>query len=300
VRNILKQTLASPMFFAFTYLLMIPLFAGIYQHFFAEAFYAPYVRYEPSWKNDLQHAGAMVEQSLKRSSTEPLERRCPLAASEMQLFDSKSPSLHMLILNNIELRDLTLEGTDFHFYLFYSIATAPNVVCDNSVAQGTTWGNTYLSAQYYKRETLYAQRAIRMGPPGVTYADAGILLIKRERDRIDLRNDPILRSLAPHNFSDTERVVFLTDQEEQEIGGLLDESTGISNRIGGDFGRMFYLSGVVITTLGFGDIVPLTWQARVTVEFEAILGIVIAGLFINAVVAKPKDSASLKTPMPPQ
>lgn len=46
--------------------------------------------------------------------------------------------------------------------------------------------------------------------------------------------------------------------------------------------RMLYFSSVVQTTLGFGDLIPMTLFARSIVTLQAILGIVFAGLFINA------------------
>ena len=46
--------------------------------------------------------------------------------------------------------------------------------------------------------------------------------------------------------------------------------------------RMYYFSAIVLTTLGFGDIVPLTTTARALVASEVILGVLFAGLFINA------------------
>ena len=47
--------------------------------------------------------------------------------------------------------------------------------------------------------------------------------------------------------------------------------------------RMLYLSTVTITTLGYGDILPITNLSRTLVAFESILGIVVIGLFLNAV-----------------
>jgi len=46
-----------------------------------------------------------------------------------------------------------------------------------------------------------------------------------------------------------------------------------------NFVRMLYLSAVTITTLGYGDILPITSRARLLVALEAIAGIVIIGLF---------------------
>jgi hypothetical protein len=50
-----------------------------------------------------------------------------------------------------------------------------------------------------------------------------------------------------------------------------------------DYWNLFYFSAVTITTLGYGDIVPITSNARLWVSSEAILGIIIIGLFLNSV-----------------
>lgn len=54
----------------------------------------------------------------------------------------------------------------------------------------------------------------------------------------------------------------------------------------GGFDRYLYFSVVTITTLGYGDIVPLTDRARLTVGVEALYGVVMAGLFLNAVARR--------------
>ena len=46
----------------------------------------------------------------------------------------------------------------------------------------------------------------------------------------------------------------------------------------GQFGRTSDLSAGTITTLGYGDIVPLTTAARCLVGLEAVLGVVLVGL----------------------
>ena len=61
---------------------------------------------------------------------------------------------------------------------------------------------------------------------------------------------------------------------------------GQPERFSGNFSRMLYFSAVVITTLGLGDIVPLTDRARGLVAAEAVLGIVFVGLFINAAASR--------------
>lgn len=49
------------------------------------------------------------------------------------------------------------------------------------------------------------------------------------------------------------------------------------------FVQSIYFSIVTITTLGYGDITPQTELARALTAFESILGIILIGLFLNAV-----------------
>ena len=55
--------------------------------------------------------------------------------------------------------------------------------------------------------------------------------------------------------------------------------SGFPSLLKDNYWRMLYLSSVTITTLGYGDIVPLTTTTRMLVSAEAILGIIIIGLF---------------------
>lgn len=48
-----------------------------------------------------------------------------------------------------------------------------------------------------------------------------------------------------------------------------------------NFPRMLYLSMVTITTLGFGDIVPLTNTTRILIGIESTIGVIILGWFAN-------------------
>jgi hypothetical protein len=68
-----------------------------------------------------------------------------------------------------------------------------------------------------------------------------------------------------------------------DITNFSQAKRGFPARIDGHFVRMLYLSAVTITTLGYGDIVPLTSAARLAVSFEAVMGVVVIGLFLNAI-----------------
>ena len=70
-----------------------------------------------------------------------------------------------------------------------------------------------------------------------------------------------------------------------QIKGFRWATLGFPSEVRGSFVRMLYLSAVTITTLGYGDIVPLTTRARLLVTAEAVLGIIVIGLFLNSLAA---------------
>jgi hypothetical protein len=70
-----------------------------------------------------------------------------------------------------------------------------------------------------------------------------------------------------------------------------DASTGSSAALPRSFLRYFYLSAVTVTTLGYGDIVPVTDRARLLVALEALIGVLLAGAFFYSLsLARPNRS----------
>ena len=66
------------------------------------------------------------------------------------------------------------------------------------------------------------------------------------------------------------------------MNGYADAKEGFAGNAMGSFWRMVYLSTVTITTLGYGDIVPITPLARTLVGAEAVVGMLVIGLYLNA------------------
>ncbi|MFL6237211.1 MAG: potassium channel family protein [Thermoanaerobaculia bacterium] len=98
-----------------------------------------------------------------------------------------------------------------------------------------------------------------------------------------------VRSEGENHYS-AERVmtgrISLPERAKSLLHRLELASAGFPGPGGGGFPRYIYFSTVVITTLGLGDIVPMTDRARLLVALEAILGIVLAGLFLNSIAVK--------------
>jgi len=86
--------------------------------------------------------------------------------------------------------------------------------------------------------------------------------------------------LLPSINETTSPSIHFNKSQLESINKLIDYSNGIIRK--NSFIRMLYFSAVTISTIGYGDIVPIDDTLRLLVGFEAILGIVFIGLFINA------------------
>ena len=85
-------------------------------------------------------------------------------------------------------------------------------------------------------------------------------------------------------------VIWMSPSTASVIERLSAAGVGDPKEASGLFVRMCYFSATTITTLGFGDITPVSTEARVLAAAEAVLGVVIVGLFLNAVAQKWKKS----------
>jgi len=76
-------------------------------------------------------------------------------------------------------------------------------------------------------------------------------------------------------------VIKIDEGIEKEIQDFLLASKGFSNDINNHFLSMLYLSAVTITTIGYGDIVPITLITRMLITIEALIGMTLMGIFLN-------------------
>jgi len=81
-------------------------------------------------------------------------------------------------------------------------------------------------------------------------------------------------------------VLEITPATYRQLSRFFGAAQGDPTDASGDFWRMVYLSASTITTLGMGDIQPLTSWARLLVTAEAVLGLIVIGMFLNALALK--------------
>jgi Ion channel len=95
----------------------------------------------------------------------------------------------------------------------------------------------------------------------------------------------VLLPADQRGFAPGQPVVILQPALFNRVNAYWAAVHGFPGTSTGEWARMFYLSAATITTLGFGDVVPLTSTARLLVGLEALLGVAIIGLFLNACAA---------------
>jgi Ion channel len=80
--------------------------------------------------------------------------------------------------------------------------------------------------------------------------------------------------------------ILLDGDFDKELADFLWESSGFTSSTGDNGLRMLYFSAVTITTIGYGDIVPIKPCARIAVTCEAILGALLIGLFFSSMAPR--------------
>jgi hypothetical protein len=78
-------------------------------------------------------------------------------------------------------------------------------------------------------------------------------------------------------------ILVVTSPVADAMQALYHAYTGNPSQTSGLFPRMLYFSATTATTLGLGDIQPVSSEARNAVTIEAIAAILFAGLFLNAI-----------------
>ena len=72
-------------------------------------------------------------------------------------------------------------------------------------------------------------------------------------------------------------------------------SDGSFHGYDGSFWNGLYYSVVTITTLGFGDVYPTLWYARLLTSLEVLFGVIIIGFFLNAVATEQAKDVDKKS-----
>ena len=97
---------------------------------------------------------------------------------------------------------------------------------------------------------------------------------------------------GPTKLDPSSSIMWLSMTTSEAVQRLSTEGEGDPKNASGLLIRMWYFSTITITTLGFGDITPVTSPARTLVGLEAISGVVLIGLFLNALTRKSDEHSN--------
>jgi hypothetical protein len=266
-----RLSATNPAVFLLLYLLLIPLFAiaywGLAQLHTAQDFYAPYARHEPAALADKREIEAQLRAALLRA----LDANA--RSSPAWSIDRRSMDVYAL--------------------------SAPT---DGDLASaGAVTSTLFVRAA---RDTNLG-RVMVSGPNEIT--------LSTRRTMFDLSTNPIVCHAASTPSSshlvqvdDLDFSLLLTPPPPYRLASSICWPQGAEDRFArllagwrGDprtlsafFGRMVYFSATTITTVGYGDIVPLSDAARTLTALESLLGWLLAGLFLNAVAWQAGSAAA--------
>ncbi len=247
----------SPMTVLLVYLAFIPAFAVVFCGLPGRTFYAPYAHLEPSALADAT--------AVKRN----------IAASMVQSFAEHDESANGWRIATIDTETIDL-GADpqkeLSFTAYYFAVKYKDG--EETAAEGgpLTTRVSLLKSATPSRPGWIVCHQVSLPSDGATVRPASFdkHLLFRPPDGVPLQVDSLCWGA----------------NEEIAMQKLLNGWSGDPRALSGFWWRMLYFSATTITTVGFGDIVPITTTARALTALEAIAGWLLAGLFLNSLALR--------------
>lgn len=239
--------------------------AALYAAMAANSFYDPDLKLEPSTRSDERRLGGELTHEIDQT---PRSQRWASGhtkaslVSEPEVLAVSLPPTGLPSTLAIELSGLARAGNlSGNFDSWFAVDLAQRTAL--ALASGTPV------------VVIYPARAT--GYDGVGAPTTGAL-------------QPPSEILLPSSPGGQIPTLTLTPAVAAEMVRFYEALQGVPSAGSEDFWRMLYLSATTITTLGIGDIQPLTPLARVAIGVEAFLGVVFIGLFLNALASRARDT----------
>lgn len=237
------------------YLLSIPIFALIYMHPSFEFYHGtlPLERPLEVLKND-------IESDISNEITHYIDTQLGGYAKDQET---------KIIVSSLEYEESELDFVAFFHSEEVGSVSAPQhglLDCRTAGLGGQTFsqGEFVDIVEIHCVKTPNQQLPLNFGYEGGRGGRVGLVEgpIRVFKELYPDRDAPLLRKIEQYSLG---------------MRGL-DDSEKARDR----FVRMFYLSAVTITTLGYGDITPTNTFARLLVSIQSIFGVVLIGLFISS------------------
>ena len=262
--------------FGITFLMMIPIYALIYYFYIPGEFYHSTITSEPHYFDEVQ----AVDRDLLVAMTSDLQAAY---GTDALLLDDGD----LVCLDRLQNVDFAVSDMGYlQWALIAPVSTAPegdlqqctdapatsvevlnvsanlggNISVVGLSTEGAPADNEWLVVTFASQASQDASSAL-FGPPV-------------DDSHFRIGQDGIYYQFAiPETLAD-------------RVQGVINASRGDATGIPGEFARMVYLSAITTTTVGYGDIVPITARARLFAASESIVGVILVGFFLNSVAAR--------------
>ncbi len=243
----------TPWAFALAYFIAVFIFAWIYSLIPGD-FYHPYVKYEKVMSQETTLLRDKLTNVFRESARkEPVISKLVVLDADEVVVTGIRPDGNDLIVH-LRLKVINTD-TRNHWEI---IQTIPLRIDTKARTWTPSSGVVLMFAANEKKDW-------RLFPVGFPV----------QRDDVELLKADLPRSLY---------VITLAEEDYRRIHSFLMANVGFPHEIPGRFSRMLYLSITTITTLGYGDIVPLTDRARFFTGIEATAGVILLGLLTSSMV----------------
>lgn len=250
---VVRAILLRPLTYLALYVSVIFAFAYLYNSRNDAIFYAPYAKLEAASRGDYEAIRAEIEKSIAK--TDPFSR--------------VDDTGWILNPSNLHVTELSIEETgEFSFTLSFFA--------------------THWTKDRKDIELAGPIENFRVNRRWIATDDGNQFcrFVAFPPDRV---RQPIFTRLFAQSPSITAPMLCWNGHVEYQFGELKSGWSGDAKALSGSFWRMLYLSAITITSVGYGDIVPISNTARMLCGLEAVLGWLIAGFFLAVVTIRPRS-----------
>ena len=241
------------------FLALIPLYAAVYVAISGD-FYHSTSQHEPGLHEDANKILREIRESIKQTFVRHYK-------SESIIIDNWK-----LDFENVRVHSLKPEGDQVTFALSTHFDTVSQPMTRVYVRPRITIPLKHFAVEFPADKDPIDIRQIKI-------EDSSIISIPNLAP-------PPLKAFFPYapwhiDSSQAPAIFPITIDLGNRIYDFTRATSGFPKNVSGSYWRMLYLSAITITTLGYGDILPITPRARFFVALEAVSGMIVVGLFLN-------------------
>ncbi|MEM7106365.1 MAG: potassium channel family protein [Bacteroidota bacterium] len=271
-----RLTKVSSLQYMIIYLITIPVFAGIFS-LIPHHFYHSTAVHEPYFENGLDELKYLINEDFKSDirTKSGAKSRLTIESDLLNELNARIRGIRSgsieLFIEDIECNNVTIHETYVSAELFYWFKL--NFLEPDSMGRRIHYGRPF--------NLNWEVRKDRLNNNITRFYSTSEIAYNNEFDHhlfnLVFKRDPESKKYFPFEISKT---------TEELMETLFHAGKGFPHNTIGTYPRMLYMSATTLTTLGLGDVTPVTNTSRLLVVLESMLGIILMGLFVNSLATE--------------